>query len=131
MPKMLAEFQDLKYNNIDEWERLKREKATITEINGKTWTPTFKEKAVNNYYELRDGGVEISSHGVARMIDRGVSVDSIIEQSHRPFNYTESNGKKIKFYDSTALVYNKEGTEIVSIIKRRNAKGEWSEINDE
>lgn len=50
-PKTLDKLQEIKYNNIDEWERLKREKATITEINGKTWTPTFKEKAVNNYYE--------------------------------------------------------------------------------
>lgn len=57
--------------------------------------------------------------------------NSVIGQSHRPFNYTENNGKKIKFYDSTALVYNKEGTEIVSVIKRRNAKGEWSENDNE
>lgn len=109
VPDSLDKFQESRYNDIVEWERLKRERTSITEINGKTWTPTFKEKAVNNYYELRDGGVDIFSHGVARMIDRGVSVDSVIEQSHRPFNYTESNGKKLSSMTARLLFTIKKG----------------------
>lgn len=46
------------------------------------------------------------------------------------FNYKQEDGKRIKFYNSLAIIYNKNETEVVSIVNRKTPKEEWNEIHD-
>ncbi len=130
MPKTLDKFEKLKYNKKykQRFAQLKRERDIIKAINQKQWTDTFKEKARNTYYSLRESGIEISDHGVARFLQRGYTEEQLIEIHKKPFNYSQTDGKKVKFYNQIAVVYNSEETEVVSILDRLKKRGDWIEI---
>lgn len=128
-PKTLEKLQQIKYNKDKErWEQLKREKKTINDINGKQWSDSFHERAVDTYYQFRESGIELTDHGVARFLQRSISFDVVVEMNRKPFNYSQHDGKKIKFYDQLAIIYTSDAKEIISFVERRNAKGDWNEI---
>lgn len=130
-PQTLEELQQIKYNkNTEAWERLKRERTTIAKIDDKPWTDTFREKAINAYYDFREKGIEITDHGVARFLQRGFSVDEIAEIDGKSFNYTQDDGKFIKYHNGVAVVYTSDKKEVVSMIRKTQPKGEWHEIKN-
>ncbi len=132
-PKTVEDLQKIKYNkNTEAWERLKRERTTIAKIDDKPWTDTFKEKAINAYYDFREKGIEFTDHGIARFLQRGFSLEEIVGIDKKPFNFEQDDGKKIKYYSSIAVVYTSDEKEIVSVIKNvKRAKGEWHETINE
>ncbi len=128
-PQTLAKLQSLKYNkDSSEYKLLQREKATISKIKGKKWTPQFKQKAIDNYYEFREDGIELTDHGVARLLDRFEDRKEIIKVicNNKSFNYLQEDGKRIKHYGGIAVVYAKETDEVVSFVDRTKPKEEWS-----
>ena len=128
-PKTLEKLQKIKYNKDKElWEQLKREKKTIIDINGKQWSASFRERAVDTYYQFRESRIELTDHGVARFLQRKISFDFVVETNLKPFNYSQLDGKKIKFYDEIAIIYTSDEKEIVSFVERRNVKDDWDEI---
>lgn len=130
-PKTLENLQKIKYNRLDEWDVLKRERKTIEDINGKGWTETFYNKAIDTYYHFREKGVELTDHGVAKYLQRCVSEEHAIRNIANPFNYIQADGKAIKYYEELAVVYNRERTEIVSFVFRKMPRSDWNEIKDE
>ena len=127
----LEELHQINYNkNTEAWERLKRERTTIAKIDDKPWTDTFREKAINAYYDFREKGIEITDHGVARFLQRGFSVDEIAEIDGKSFNYTQDDGKFIKYHNGVAVVYTSDKKEVVSMIRKTQPKGEWHEIKN-
>lgn len=133
MPKTLDEFQHIKYNKDTraQFAQLQRERNTINSINRKKWTDLFKARARDAYYNFRKYGIELSDHGVARFLQRGYIEQEIVDIHNRPFNYVQQeDGKKIKYYNQIAVVYNPDGLEIVSILGKNKARGDWNEVKD-
>lgn len=134
-PETLEKYYYLKYNKPKEWFRLRRDRDTLAEIDKKSWTPEFKQKAIDAFYQFQAQGVEISDHGVARFLDRsrqntGASVftiDDIVGQLKKPANYEQKDGRRVWYYDGLAVVCNSQGV-IVSIVLRKRPKADWREI---
>lgn len=129
-PKTLAKFQEIKYNkDVVLYQKLKREKSTVSSINQKGWLESFTRKAVSTYYEFKAKNIEFTDHGVARFLQRGFDKEMIIEIcKNYPFNYIQNDGKKIKFYKGTAIVYSTQNDEVVSIVRRDKPKKEWENV---
>ncbi len=130
-PQSLAKLQSLKYNeNSSKYALLQREKKTISDIKGKNWNPSFEEKAINTYYEFRENDIELTDHGVARLLSRFEDKKDKIKDicNNKPFNYLQVDGKRIKYYECVAVVYAKETDEIVSFIRKSTPKGEWKNV---
>ena len=129
-PKTLAKFQEIKYNkDVVLYQKLKREKSTVSSINQKGWSESFTRKAVSTYYEFKAKNIEFTDHGVARFLQRGFDKEMIIEIcKNYPFNYIQNDGKKIKFYKGTAIVYSTQNDEVVSIVRRDKPKKEWGNV---
>lgn len=129
MPKSLADFQDLKYNKLDKFEVLKRENRTISEIEQKDWTAEFKRKAISDYYYFRKYGIEFSSYGIARCVQRqqthDIKKEDIIALSKKEFDYYENDNKLIKKMNDLVMVYSSETKEIITIEKRKTIKSTW------
>ena len=85
-PKTLDKLQDIKYNKPKQWERLKRERKTIEDLNSKNWSETFYKKAVDTYYYFRDKGVEFTDHGLVRYMAR-MDENLFWEIHNKPFDY--------------------------------------------
>ena len=129
-PKTLAKFQEIKYNkDVVLYQKLKKEKSTVSSINHKGWSESFTRKAVSTYYEFKAKNIEFTDHGVARFLQRGFDKEMIIEIcKNYPFNYIQNDGKKIKFYKVTAIVYSTQNDEVVSIVRRDKPKKEWENV---
>lgn len=133
MPKSFDKFQELKYNNIEEWSIKKREYQTINSIKNKNWTDEFKEKAVNTYYKFRNENIQLSSHAVARYLDRirrGTFTFNDITTicNNCAYNYVQRDEKYVKYKNDIAVIYDKNQIEVVSIVYRKHKKEEWIEL---
>lgn len=128
-PKTLAKFQEIKYNEDKTlYQKLKREKHTVSEIKGKGWSDSFTQKAVKYYYTLRNSGIEISVHGIARGIDRKIQIEDILQNDRKEVNYIQLDGRKIKFYNNIAIIYSAQSGEIVSLVRRDKPNKEWKNV---
>lgn len=131
--KSFAEFQELKYNRVEEWDQLKREYSTVNAIGGKNWSDSYKQKVTEAYYEFRKEGVELSWHGAQRFVDRSVKKDgtvvftkaTITKMFNTTPNYVQTDGRLVNFKDEIALVRNPATNEVVSIIGRKHPKEDW------
>ena len=128
-------FVDLKYNKPEEFDKLSREYHTISEISKKNWSESFKSQAIDAYYEFRNYDIEMSSHAIARFLDRkrgknniSYSLSDIVDICNQKANYIQPNGRHIKYYNNVAIIYSESSPEIVSIVNRKNPKSDWSEI---
>lgn len=129
MPKSLAEFQDLKYNDIGHYEGLKRVNETISEIEQKTWTPVFKEKAKSEILDYKKYGIEFSAHGISRCLQRKFSKADILDMHKKPFNFVQPDGKLVKQYGLITMIYSQNGNTVVTILHANKIKEEWNEYN--
>ena len=135
IPKSFDKFQDLKYNEPEKWESTKLSYGVISEIDKKNWHNSFKDKAKQTYFDFKNEGVEMSSHAISRYLPRkngkqgiSYSFNDIVKQSKMPMNYTQTDGRGVKYYNNVALVYNNKGEVIVSIVNRKHPKKDWREI---
>ena len=131
-PQTVEDLQKIKYNkDAEEWVLLKRERKTISEINAKNWTESFYNKAIDTYYKFREKGIEFTDHGVARYLSR-MTESEFLSIHKKPFNYIQSDGRLVKYYDNTAIIYDAQTKEVVSIVNdRKKARSDWDEIKNE
>ncbi len=110
---------------------MRREKTTIFKIKGKEWNSSFKQKAIDTYYEFREEGIELTDHGVARLLSRFADNKTKIKEicNNMPFNYLQADGRRIKFYNKIAVVYLKDTNEVVSFIDMKKPKTDWREYD--
>lgn len=132
-PKTLKDFQELKYNNSNEWNIKQREYSTINSINNKEWSNIYKEKVKVAYYDFRKDNVELSWHGAQRFVDRNTdkrgnvlfTQKDIVDSFNSKPNYTQQDGRLVNFNNGIAIIRNNETNEIVSIVVRKNPKEGW------
>lgn len=135
-PKTFDMFQNLKYNNSDEWNVLQRENNTISKIKNKeTYTEEYRRKLIDNYYEFKNAGYEFTDHSLNRFLGQKIgkgkvafTKEDLFGVLSRNSNYLESEIRSIKFYDGIAVIQNRETQEVVSIVTRNNAKEGWKSI---
>lgn len=126
-------FQDLKYNNSEEWKIKQREYSTIKAIKSKNWSDTYKEKVKNTYYDFRKDGIEMSWHGAQRFVDRNVdkkgnvifTQEDIVNSFNAKPNYVQDDGRLVNFQEGIAIIRNQKTNEIISIVERNHPKKEW------
>ncbi len=131
-PKSLEEFQKLKYTNSSEWDSKKREYATINKIlNKESYSEQYRDKLISTYYDFKSSGYEFTDHSLNRFLGQKSGKDKVhfdkdklTEVLSLSVNYTEGD-RTIKFYDSIAVIQNKNTKEVVSIVTRSKPKGGW------
>ena len=107
---------------------------TINEIKAKGWTPSFEKKAIQVYEDFKKEGLEVSSHFVARFLNRknqNLTQEKIIEMYNKEtINYEElvpdknaPNGYKInnvRYYNNIRVITNENDTELITVIEDKN-----------
>lgn len=122
---------------------------TINEIKAKGWTPSFEKKAIQVYEDFKKEGLEVSSHFVARFLNRknqNLTQEKIIEMYKKEaINYKEKvtdmsmpDGYKInnvRYYNNIRVVTNQNDTELITVVEDKYDKaldnvnkGKWEEV---
>ena len=132
----LAKFGQMKYNDSEEWEKLQRRFSTYQEINKKDWSEEFKNKSKQAYDKFAKEDIIMSVHALSRLPRLNkpelpeVSDAMLMEIIKGKSNYTEGEEKQIYFVHDLQLlvVRNKKTGDIVSVVRRKEAKGEWKGV---
>lgn len=135
-PKTFAKFQDMKYNEPEKWEMLKKQVSTYRQIEQKEWTDEFKQKSKEAYKRFAKENIFLSTHALSRLprLNKSGYVNlsekdliKILEGTH---NYTESADKLVFFNKELQIscFKNKDTGEVISIVRRKNPKEEWEGV---
>ena len=131
----LAKFGQLKYNDSEQWEKLQNRFSTYVEINKKDWSEEFKNTSKQAYDRFREQGEELSVHALSRLPRlnkpgyEAIHEEDVLDLIKTMPNYSEGEEKMIWFSPSKQLVVikNKNSGDIVSIVRRKNKKEEWTD----
>lgn len=131
----LAKFGRVKYNDSEQWEKLQSKFFAYLEINKKDWSEEFKSKSKQAYDRFREQGEEISVHALSRLPRLNkpgyevIHEEDVLNLIKTMPNYSEGEEKMIWFSPSKQLVVikNKNSGDIVSIVRRKNKKEEWTD----
>ena len=131
----LAKFGQVKYNDSEQWERLQSKFFAYLEINKKDWSEEFKSKSKQAYDRFREQGEELSVHALSRLPRLNkpgyevIHEEDVLDLIKTMPNYSEGEEKMIWFSPSKQLVVikNKNSGDIVSIVRRKNKKEEWTD----
>lgn len=136
VPKDFEKFQEMKYNDAEKWNVLKKTRRTYAEIDKKDWTDDFKIKSKQAFKRFKDNGIILSSHAlgrIPRLNKRGfpdVKEKELISLIKGKANYSEKTNR-IVYYDDVlqiAAIENTDSGDIVSVVRRKTIKEEWNEI---
>ena len=131
----LAKFGQVKYNDSEQWEKLQSKFFAYLEINKKDWSEEFKSKSKQAYDRFREQGEELSVHALSRLPRLNkpgyevIHEEDALDLIKTMPNYSEGEEKMIWFSPSKQLVVikNKNSGDIVSIVRRKNKKEEWTD----
>lgn len=131
----LAKFGQVKYNDSEQWEKLQNRFSTYVEINKKDWSEEFKNTSKQAYDRFREQGEELSVHALSRLPRLNkpgyevIHEEDVLDLIKTMPNYSEGEEKMIWFSPSKQLVVikNKNSGDIVSIVRRKNKKEEWTD----
>lgn len=131
----LAKFGRVKYNDSEQWEKLQNRFSTYLEIDKKDWTEEFKNASKQAYDRFREQGEELSVHALSRLPRLNkpgyevIHEEDVLDLIKTMPNYSEGEEKMIWFSPSKQLVVikNKNSGDIVSIVRRKNKKEEWTD----
>lgn len=131
----LAKFGQVKYNDSEQWEKLQSKFFAYLEINKKDWSEEFKSKSKQAYDRFREQGEELSVHALSRLPRLNkpgyevIHEEDVLNLIKTMPNYSEGKEKMIWFSPSKQLVVikNKNSGDIVSIVRRKNKKEEWTD----
>lgn len=131
----LAKFGQVKYNDSEKWEKLQNKFSTYLEINKKDWSEEFKSTSKQAYDRFREQGEELSVHALSRLPRlnkpgyKVIYEEDVLDLMKTKPNYSEREEKMIWFSPSKQLVVikNKNSGDIVSIVRRKNKKEEWTD----
>lgn len=137
VPDKLDEFQEMKYNDGENFKKLKKKADTYSEINKKEWSDEFKQKSKEAYDRFSKEDVYLSTHALSRLPRLNkpgyvpVSEEDVFKSIKRKSNYSEGADKSIWFNQEKqlAIVKNKSSGDIVSIVRRKHRKEAWDDVS--
>lgn len=132
----LADFRQMKYNDPEEFDVLKKKVDTYSEINKKAWSDEFKQKSKDAYDRFADNEIYMSVHALSRLPRLNkpglpeVSEQELIKFISGAPKYTEGENKLIYFDSGRQLVAvkNKNTGDIVSVVRRKSPKEVWQDV---
>ena len=132
----LANFRQMKYNNPEKFDILKKKVDAYSEIDKKEWSDDFKQKSKDAYDRLADKGIHMSVHALSRLPRLNkpglpeVSEDELIKFINGMPKYAEGENKLIYFDAERQLVAvkNKNTGDIISVVRRKNPKAGWKDV---
>lgn len=134
-PKSFVQFQNIKYNNGNEWAMLKRQRATFDKIKSKDYSEQYKRKMINLYRYFKKEGFEFTDHSLNRVLGqktgkgkRLFEKEELVALMKNPHNYVQENGRIVYFYEGIAVIQSPKTKEVVSVITRPNASANWREV---
>ena len=132
----LADFRQMKYNDPEKFDILKKKVDTYSDINKKAWSDDFKQKSKDAYDKCADKGIHMSVHALSRLprLNKpgypAIEEKDIMGMLRGQPNYSEGE-RKLVFFDSErqlAVVKNRETGDIISIVRRKKPKEEWDNV---
>lgn len=136
VPKDFDKFREMKYNEPERWNVLKKTRRTFTEIDRKSWNEEFKIKSKQAFKRFKDNGIILSPHALGRLPrlnKRGfpdITEKELMNLIKGKANYSE-RANRIVYYDDVlqiAAIENTDSGDIVSVVRRKTIKEEWNEI---
>lgn len=132
----LAGFRQMKYNNLEEFELLKKRVDTYSEIEKKEWSHEFKQKSKEVYERFSKEGIYLSVHALSRFprLNKpgfsAISEKDLMQMLKGEEMYTEGENKLIYFDErlELAVAKNKETGDVVSVIRRKHPKEVWKNV---
>ena len=132
----LADFRQMKYNDPEGFDILKKKVDAYSEINKKAWSDDFKQKSKDAYDRFADNEIYMSVHALSRLPRLNkpglpeVSEEELIKFISGAPKYTEGENKLIYFDSERQLVSvkNKNTGDIVSVVRRKNPKEVWQDV---
>ena len=132
----LAKFRQMKYNNPEKFDILKKKVDTYSDIDKKEWSDEFKQKSKEAYDRFADNGIYMSVHALSRLSRLNkpglpeVSEEELIKFINGKPKYTEGENKLIYFDSDRQLVAvkNKDTGDIVSVVRRKSPKEVWKDV---
>lgn len=132
----LADFRQMKYNDPEGFDILKKKVDAYSEINKKAWSDDFKQKSKDAYDCFADNEIYMSVHALSRLPRLNkpglpeVSEEELIKFISGAPKYTEGENKLIYFDSERQLVSvkNKNTGDIVSVVRRKNPKEVWQDV---
>lgn len=132
----LADFRQMKYNDPEGFDILKKKVDAYSEINKKAWSDDFKQKSKDAYDRFADNEIYMSVHALSRLPRLNkpglpeVSEEELIKFISGAPKYTEGENKLIYFDSERQLVAvkNKNTGDIVSVVRRKNPKEVWQDV---
>lgn len=100
--------------------------------NTDTYSADYKQKMKDTYQYFSSNGFEFREHALNRALGQKSGKDKfwftkeqLLEILRRKYNYRQSDGKLIRFYENIAVVSAADTGEIVSIIVRNAPRKDW------
>lgn len=132
----LEKFRQMKYNEPEKFNVLKKKVNTYSEIDKKEWSSEFKKKSKEAYVRFEKEGIYLSVHALSRLprLNKSgypsIEETDVVEMAKGNHKYLEGENKLIFFDEKCQLVVakNKNTDDIVSIIRRKKPKEEWGSV---
>ncbi|WP_274571129.1 hypothetical protein [Neisseria leonii] len=111
--------------------------ATVRAIERKRWTPEFKAKAKQLYFDFQTDGIELDDHVISRILERSVKSKPVLTAdeikhfilSNKP-NFIQDDGRLIWISDkmNMTLIQAEDGV-FVTLMRKKTVKAEWKKID--
>lgn len=132
----LADFRQIKYNDPEKFDLLKKKVDTYSTIDKKSWSDEFKQKSKDVYDSFADKGIYMSVHALSRMprLNKSgypeINEKNLMELLGGTPNYRENETKLAYFSEDMELaaIKNKETGDIVTIVRARKPRGDWENV---
>ena len=132
----LADFRQMKYNDTEEYNLLKKRVKTYSEIDNKSWDSNFKKSSKEAYDRFSKDDIYLSVHALSRLPRLNkpgtpeISEKELIDFIKGSPKYKDGDNKLIYFDADRQLVAvkNKSTGDIVSVVRRKNQKEVWEDV---
>lgn len=142
MPPSLPKFQELKYNNNEEYRLLRHDFRVVSYFNSpvrEELSDSQRRQAVEAYFSFKKDNILFGDHAIARYISRMrrsngrvmYNYDAVKRIANKEFNYISSHlNRRVKYYNKLMLIYENDRDEVVTFMKTRKLSKKLRKIND-
>ena len=135
-PKDFAKFRELKYNDKEKWNILKKTRRVFSEIDYKNWSDEFKLKSKQAFIRFKNQDAFFSTHALGRLPRLNkpglpqITEEELTGLINSGPMYYEGDNKLVYFSEKQQLtvIKNKDTGDIVSVVRRKSPKEEWKDV---
>lgn len=137
LPKTLAQYRDIKYNNSKRWEKIMEQKLLFEKIERNTlYSDMYKQKLKDTYNYFAQNGFIFREHALNRFCGQktgqgkfAFTREELLDILRKDYNYQQTDQKLVRFYHSIAVISAPDTQEIIGIVVRKRPKSDWREYH--